>query len=262
MEGIKNMFGLIGTMLSLIIYISPAVPFVEVYKGNLNYEETPGFIISSSYINCFCWTIYGSIINSEPIRICNLIGAIANLALICFYLFYEIKKYKYDAIINSAILILGSFAVYMGFKNMTENQNTIGKICIMTYLAVFLYPIQILIKIITEKNYNLIIINDEFISAGAYCCWFFYGIFKLNIYIIFPSIIGISISGIQIYLYYNLKKGGFNFEEKEFSPNIGNKNTKVNDAKKDEECKAFKNDEESHINEKDEDSKIIEKVDN
>lgn len=264
MDGFRDTIGWAGTMLTLFNYFSPAIPFIHLYQGKLKYEETPAFIVSSNYVNCFCWTIYGSIIDSDPLQICNLIGVLLNLVLICFYLFHEVKKYRDDAVTNIIILVLGSFAVYKGLNSMGyfEKKNAIGKICNITSLAVFIYPIQIIYKVLKEKKYDLISINTEYICATAYCCWFIYGLFILNIYIIIPNIIGISISCFQIYIFNYLKKRRITFEEKESSRTIGIENTKVLEEKNDEENNSNKDDEESHINEKDESSKIIEKNDN
>lgn len=263
MDGIRDTIGWAGTMLSMFFYFYPAIPFLYLYQGKLNYEETPAFIVSSNYVSCFCWTIYGSIIGSEPLQICNLIGTLLNLVLICFYLFHEIKKYRDDAITNAIILVLGSFAVYKGFNSMNyfENTNSIGKICIITSLAEYIYPIQLIYKVLKEKKYNLISINTEYISAMAYFCWFLYGITLFNIYVIIPNIVGIGISGIQIYIFNNFKTGRNIPEEKESSPTIGIEKTKASEGKK-EDNNTNKDDEEKHINEKDETSTIIEKVDN
>ena len=75
-EIFQDLFGWAATCLTLCFYCSPILPFINVLKGKLNFEDTPGILVTSIYINSFCWYIYGDTIFSEPIKICNLIGVI------------------------------------------------------------------------------------------------------------------------------------------------------------------------------------------
>ena len=85
-----------------------------IVESKISYEETPGVLVSTTYINCFCWYIYGDTIFSYKVKICNLIGSIITITLISIYFIYEIRKYTLDAILNVLIIITGSYATYHG----------------------------------------------------------------------------------------------------------------------------------------------------
>ena len=89
----KEAFGWAATCLTAGFYVSLITPFFKIFKGKLSYEDAPIVVITVSYINCFSWCVYGNMISSNQIKICNLVGVISTLILIIIYLIYEIKKY-------------------------------------------------------------------------------------------------------------------------------------------------------------------------
>ena len=64
----------IAAALSLIYYISPIIPFFNVHKGKLYFEDSPGTFVSCCYVNCLIWFIYGKIISNIQIEYSNLIS--------------------------------------------------------------------------------------------------------------------------------------------------------------------------------------------
>ena len=202
----RESFGWIATCLTMCFYISPVIPFINVFRKKISYEDTPAIIVTTSYVNCLCWYIYGDMIYSNQIKYCNLIGAVSSLILVCIYLLFELKKYTLDAILNSLIIITGTYSIYRGFTLIIDDDDIIGKICIATSCIVFLSPIQLIYRVIKEKNYNLIPIYTAYVSLASTSCWVAYGIFITDINVIFPNIIGLILAIIQIIIFQNYKK--------------------------------------------------------
>ena len=261
MDKAQEIFGWVATSLTMCFYISPVIPFINVFKGKLNYEDTPIIVISASYVNCFCWYIYGEMIFSNQIKICNMIGAISSLILICIYLIFELKTYAIDALLNALIIITGSLALYRGLLYTINDDSIIGKICNGTSIVVFLSPIQLIYRVIKEKNYFLIPIYTAYVSFIASSCWVTYGVFIKDIYVILPNIIGILLAIIQIIVYTNYKRKYPSIGEKEMSSTIGIENIGNDEGKKDESTN-IKVDENSQNNAKEKPVKIILKNDN
>ena len=261
MDKIQEIFGWVATSLTMCFYISPVIPFINVFKGKLNYEDTPVIIISTSYVNCFCWYIYGDMIFSDQIKLCNLIGAFSSLILICIYLAFEIRKYTIDAILNSLIIATGTYVVYQGLTIIINNESIIGKICNCTAIIVFLSPIQLIYRVINEKNYNLIPIYTAYVSFVASSCWVSYGVFLKDIYVILPNLVGIILAIIQIYVYTSYKRKNPAIGERDFTSTIDIVNTGLDEGKKEERTN-IKIDEETQNNSKEKPVKIIEKVEN
>lgn len=255
-----ELFGWLATTLTMCFYISPVIPFINVIKGNLKYEDTPIFVITTSYVNCFCWYIYGNMILSSQIKLCNGTGAISSLVLICIYLLYELKQFKVDAILNSLIIIVGSLALHKTLTVLIWDQSITGKICNVTSIIVFLSPIQLIYRVITEKNYILIPIYTAYVSFISTSCWICYGIFIGDIYVILPNIFGVILAVIQIYVYIYYKRKYPNIKPKVEST-IDYENSGNYEGKK-EESTIMKIDVDNHNNLNEKPVEISSKIDN
>ena len=261
MDKIQEIFGWVATGLTMCFYISPIIPFINVFKGKLSYEDTPVIIISTSYVNCFCWYIYGDMILSDQIKMCNMIGAISSLILICIYLLFELKKYAIDAILNALIIITGTLALYRGLTVIINDDSIIGKICNGTSIIVFLSPIQLISRVIKEKNYIIIPIYTAYVSFIASSCWVTYGVFIHDFYVILPNLIGIILAIIQILVYFNYKRKYPSIGDKVINPTIDIETETGNEDGKKDESTSIKVDEDSHNNVKEKPVKIITKTD-
>ena len=245
----------------MCFYFSPIFPFINVLKGKLNYEDTPGILVISIYINSFCWYIYGDTIFSDPIKICNLIGVSISFFLMVIYLAYEIKKYMVDAILNISIIFTGSYAIYKGFTIMIDDDTIIGKICFGTSCLVFFTPIQLIYRVTKEKNYNLIPIYLSCASLLSSCFWIIHGVFIKDLYIVFPNVIGIILAKILIFIFLKYKRKYPGIGERESSSTIDietNENEKEKEKKEEE---SNKDDEEAPATEKEKPIKIVSKID-
>ena len=259
-ERIQDLFGWAATCLSICFYFYPFFPFLNILKGKLNYEDSPGILVTSIYINSFCWYIYGDTIFSDPIKICNFIGAFISFFYMLIYLAYEIKKYTVDAILNILIIFTGSYAVYKGFTIMIDDDTIIGKICFGTSCLVFFTPIQIIYRVTKEKNYNIIPIYLATSSLFSSCFWIIHGVFIKDLYIVFPNLIGIILAKIQIFIFLKYKRKYPGIGETESSSTIGIE-TNENEKERKEEG-SNRDDEDAPAKEKEKSVKIVSRIDN
>ena len=225
MDNSQEYFGWAAACLNVCHYIAPVIPFINVIKGKLNYEDTPGVFISTCYANSFVWYIYGDMILSDQIKIANCIIACISLILIFIYLIYELKKYWLDSILNALILMSGSWAVYRTLVYLVDDEKIIGKIAVATLLLVYLNPIYILYKVIKEKNYIIIPIYPIWVYLFGCVAWIIYGIYLSDLYIVIPHIGGIIISLLQILIFVNYKRKYPVINEKIYSSTIGIEST-------------------------------------
>ena len=258
MDTVQECFGWAAACLTVCYYVGPAIPFINVLKGKLNFEDTPGVFVTCCYINCFIWYIYGDIIFSDQIKISNMVSAGFSLFLMIIYLAYELKKYLIDAILNTLIVITGTWAVYRSLTILIDDDRIIGKICIGTTIIVYLTPIQIIYRIIKEKNYNLIPVYSAWVYLFACISWVVYGILINDFYVVCPHIAGIILSLIQIIVFLHYKRKYPGIGEREFSSTIGIETSGNEESKKEET--PIKIDEDNQPKGKDKPVKIISKL--
>lgn len=219
---VKDLFGWAATILTAGFYISLITPFFNIFKGIISYKDAPIVIIIISYINCIIWVIYGTMIHSNQIKACNTVGGISTLILIIIYLAYEIRKYCLNSIIYVLILVIGSIIIFKFLTVIINDAQIIGKICVMAKFFVFISPVQLIYRVIKEKNYILIPIYASFVSFLSCICWVSYGFFINDFNVVIPNAIGLILALIQFYVYFFYKKKYPNLSQRTSSLGIEN----------------------------------------
>jgi hypothetical protein len=221
MDKVQEISGWLAMAVTTCGFLFPVFPYINVLRGRMNYEDTPSFFVITSYINYFCMYVYGDLVFSDQVKYCYLVGSIINCVLMVIYLVYEIRRYLVDTILNALILITGTWALYRCLTIIIDDDRIVGKICILTFCVVFITPVQILYRVLKERNYNLIPIYNCWVSLCFSSLWIVYAIFISDFYILFPNIINIILSLAQIAVYINLSRKYPAIGQREFSSTIG-----------------------------------------
>ena len=234
MDFIQECIGWLGACMNVCFYLSPVTPFINVLKGKINFEDTPGIYVTTCYVNCFLWYIYGDMIFSDQVKISNMISSIICLLLMLIYIIFEIRRYFLDAVLNLLILLTGSWAVYRALTIIIDDDRIVGNICIGTTLIIFLSPIQILYKVCNDKNYNLIPVFSACIYFLNSFFWLIYSIFIKDFYLGFPNALGIILSCIEIIVFLNFKKKYLGIGERVTDSTIDIVTGNIDDSKKED----------------------------
>lgn len=221
MESFQEGIGWVACCINILYFIGLCVPYIKVLKGKLYFEETPGFFVTSCYINCVIWYVFGDMSFSDQVKYSFLISAYICMAFMAIYLFYELKDFFGDAIMNILLLVIGTASSYRGLVYIVNDDRIVGKIGIGTAFVMYLTIIQNIYRVIKVKNYMFIPILSAFVYLLACIIWIIYGIFIEDFIIIFPHSIGGVLSLIQIVIFFNFKKKYPIIGEKEFSSTIG-----------------------------------------
>lgn len=231
MDKVQEIGGWLAMAVTTCGFLFPVFPYINVLRGRMNYEDTPSFFVITSYINYFCMYVYGDLVFSDQVKYCYLVGSIVNCVLMVIYLVYEIRRYLVDTILNALILITGTWALYRCLTIIIDDDRIVGKICVLTFFVVFITPVQILYRVLKERNYNLIPIYNCWLSLCFSSLWIVYAIFISDFYILFPNIINIILSLAQIAVYINLSRKYPAIGQREFSSTIGIETTSTEEIK-------------------------------
>ena len=234
MESFQEFCGWSASVLTIISFIFPIFPYLNVIRGKLSFEDTPAVHVTTCYINYFCWYSYGSMIFSDQIKYCYLIGSIINCILMVIYLAYEVKKYLFDSILNVLILITGTWALYRALIIIIDDDKVVGKISVGTCFIVYLSSIQIIYKVLKDKNFLLIPFYNCWLIFAYSICWVAYGVFITDTYLIVSYSVAIALSLIEIAIYLNYKKKYPSIGDREFSSTIGIESSNDESTKKEE----------------------------
>ena len=211
MEDVQNakFIGWVATCASTCFFCSQVQPFLEVLKCKKNFELLPIAFVSTLYIDCFAWMIYGLRIANENIKMANIIGCSILTSLILIYLGFELKTYFVDSILNAIILVLSSLVIHKGLINVASESDTVALICLGFRAVTFVVPCVNIYQFIKEKNPALINHIPVILYIISCACWLCYG-FKLdNNYIKLANCFGLLLGIVQIamiaiyYIYKN-----------------------------------------------------------
>ena len=204
---IQKCFGWLAFFININFYLSSITPFLNVIKGKLHYEETPGIYVTTCYINCLIWYIYAKMKNNNLIKISYMISGIICLIFISIYLIFEAKKYLCDSILNTFFIVTGTWAFYRALILIVGKIKLVGYITILATFILFISPMMKLDKMIKEKNFKL----TQTFSAWKYLVysisWLIYAIFLKDIYLIITNSLGIIFALFYIFIkiYYKNK---------------------------------------------------------
>lgn len=212
----EEIFGWMAGILTFIFFIIVSKPFINLSRGKISLEETPGFYIALNYVNSLCWYIYGDFLYNDCIKKVYFLGCIISFILYFIYLFHEAEKYKKEAIINGIIIISITYIIYIGLTILIGDVDIIAKFCFASNSILFFYLIPRMYYAIKDKNYTLIPFNRACCSLLTGLCWAIYGYEIDEYYVFLINIIAIIISMIEIFLYLKYKR-------KYFSINVQNK---------------------------------------
>lgn len=255
--------GGVAAGLTLFFFLSYMLPFYDLIKEKISFEDISGFYLGIIYINCLCWYIYGDFLYSGFIKRSYLFGTISTFILLFIYLFYELKKYRTDAILNGIIILSGSYMIYLVLVNMIDNVDIIAKICFGTYSLFFIYPIYTIYRVIIDKDYSYIPFYSVCGSFFASLCWVIYGYGITENYIVYPHSIYAILSATEISIYLNYKKRYPNRFNNNDIPTIGIENTENEGIKKEEKYRIEnKLDDENQPSIIEKPVKVVEKADN
>ena len=249
LDDYNEMIAWVAAGLTMAFYLPKIGPFINVLQGLKNFEDTPAFYTIISYLNALFWFLYGDLLFSDQMRLSYMVVCIICLISMGIYLIFEIKKHFIDMLLNLMILVSVSWGIYRYFTLDFDDDKLLGKICIISSIVLYSFPIYTIFRVIKDKNANLIHIYNITIYFLSVLCWFVYGIIDKDYFIAFPYLLGGIIALIQIILYhfYTKKYTGLGNGKKLINNTVGiennekieeNSSLKNNSIKYEEEIKS------------------------
>ena len=168
MDTLQESIGWLAGCFNVCFYLTPTFNFIKVLKGKVNFEESPGVYVTTCYVNCFIWFIYGDMIFSDQVKISNMIAALINLIFMLIYLAFELRKYFVDAILNTLILITGSWACYRALTIVIDDDRVVGQRLLYSYPRFKYYIKSSRKKIIILYQYSPLLFIYLLVYFGSF----------------------------------------------------------------------------------------------
>ncbi|XP_057960933.1 bidirectional sugar transporter NEC1-like [Malania oleifera] len=207
-------FGLLGNIVSFLVFLAPVPTFYRIYKK----KSTEGFQSIPYVVALFSamLLLYYSFLktNAPLIMSINSIGCAIETAYLIIYLIYAPKKEKIFTwwLVGAnfgmyGLILLLTFFLTSGFKRVM----VVGWICASICLAVFISPLSIMSQVIRTRSVEYMPFYLSFFLTLCATMWFFHGLFIKDFYIAVPNVFGFLFGIAQMILYIiykDSKKGG------------------------------------------------------
>ncbi|XWS42365.1 hypothetical protein CRYUN_Cryun16bG0008300 [Craigia yunnanensis] len=205
MASLSFIIGIIGNVISLLVFASPIKTFWEVVKkkSTENYKGVPYI---TTLLCTSLWTFYG-IINPDGLLVMtvNGVGAIFELIYVTLFLIYapkdkKVKTAKFVAVLNvgflGAVIAVTVLAIH-GKTRLTF----VGILCAGLTIGMYASPLSAMRTVIQTKSVEympFLLSFFLFINAGV---WSAYAVLVKDIYIGLPNAIGLVLGSAQLILY-------------------------------------------------------------
>lgn len=202
-------FGLIGNVVSFMVFLSPLPTFYKVYKK----KSTEGFQSVPYVVGLFSamlWIYYALLkANALLLITINSVGCFIETLYICFFLFYAPKKARIESVKLIVLMIVVGFGLIVGLTQFFATGATrvaiVGWICLVFALCVFVAPLGVVRQVIKTKSVEYMpILLSAALTLNA-ITWFFYGLLLHDFNIAIPNVLGFTFGVLQMILYFVYK---------------------------------------------------------
>ncbi|XP_010929602.1 bidirectional sugar transporter SWEET14 isoform X2 [Elaeis guineensis] len=202
-------FGILGNIISFMVYLAPLPTFYRVYKK----KSTEGFQ-SVPYVvalfSAMLWIYYAFIKADAYLLVTiNSIGCVIETMYIVMYLSYAPKKARIFTAQVLLLLNVGLFGLIVLVTLMVakgpERVHVLGWVCVSFSISVFVAPLSIIRLVIRTKSVEFMPFWLSFFLTMSAIAWFSYGLLTKDIYVALPNILGFIFGVVQMGIYIAYK---------------------------------------------------------
>ncbi|KAL0291412.1 UNVERIFIED_CONTAM: Bidirectional sugar transporter SWEET14 [Sesamum radiatum] len=153
-------FGLLGNIVSFMVYLSPIPTFYQIYKKKTSegFQSVPYVV---ALFSAMLWIYYALLkYNTTLIITINSVGCFIETIYICFYLFYAPKKERVQTLKLLFLLIVCGFGFIVLSTHFlvkaSLQANVVGWICLVFSLCVFIAPLCIVIPNVLGFSFGVL----------------------------------------------------------------------------------------------------------
>ena len=206
----------IGTIIGIILNLSPCVLFYNIHLGKEKYTIIPESMLIFNILCPSLWACYWYL---QEDKFVPFFSAVAGLGISeifsLLYLYYLsgkcLKKYLLFALLEINLVIEFNYVLI----RIIGDYPTVGNIAVVVNILTYIAPGQNIIKVCKEKNYKLIPIASTLSGASCALSWLTFGLLIKDIHTIIPNTLGLIFAGINslIWAYFYCKRDKDSEEE-------------------------------------------------
>ncbi|KAM2334730.1 hypothetical protein ACFXTH_012236 [Malus domestica] len=205
MEGLSFFVGVIGNIISVLMFLAPVPTFWRIVKHRST-EDFESLPYVCTLLNSSLWTYYGIIKSGELlVATINGFGATVEIVYLCLFLKYAPAKMRVKTVILIGTLDVGFLAVailatWLALVGDTRI-DAIGFICAGLNIIMYASPLVVMKTVVTTKSveYMPFFLSFFFFINGG--VWTFYAWLLQDVFLGVPNGIGFLLGTTQLVLY-------------------------------------------------------------
>ncbi|XP_039161217.1 bidirectional sugar transporter SWEET12-like [Eucalyptus grandis] len=204
-------FGLLGNLISFVVFLTPVPTFYRVCKRNSTegFQSVPYVV---SLLSAMLWLYYASI-NSESndflLITVNSVGCVIETIYVALYLAYSPKKAKIFTV-KLMVTGFGGFCSFLLLSGLLTKASTrvqlLGWLCVGFSVSVFAAPLSVMRMMIRTKSVEFMPCSLSFFLTLSAATWLLYGLFLKDIRVAVPNVLGFILGVFQMGLYLIYRK--------------------------------------------------------
>jgi len=225
-DNVQKLLEWIGTIFSLLYFITPAIQIVRVFLGKSSKESVPLFLLLSIIFNCLFWIIHGTKNGNSWVTLflSNGVGFLVNISLLYSYLYIflnkQIKYFLFYSVFILNLLIEITYLIYryvfLGHEDK-DNSYTIGFVATIVNVIMYASPLTNVFQLFKTGNHESLPIITNLFGFFATLFWMIYGIKQNYSDTIVSNGVSLGFVSIQILLWaFFYFKGSNNEEQSDF----------------------------------------------
>ncbi|XP_042049910.1 bidirectional sugar transporter SWEET16-like [Salvia splendens] len=209
MASLSFIIGIIGNVISILMFTSPLNTFKQVVK-NKSTEDYKGLPYITTLLSTSLWTFYGLLKTGGLLVVTvNGAGAALHVVYVIIFLIYaphniKIKSVKLVAAVNVAFLGIVIIITLLALKGETRI-TLVGLLCAGLTIGMYAAPLSAMrtvIKTRSVKYMPFLLSFFQFLNGGV---WSTYALLVKDYYIGVPNGIGFVLGSLQLILYMMYK---------------------------------------------------------
>ncbi|KAB2595257.1 bidirectional sugar transporter SWEET17-like [Pyrus ussuriensis x Pyrus communis] len=199
------LFGVLGNIMSGLVYISPANVFVRIVKRRST-EEFESIPYVSKLLNAYFWSYYGLVEpNSVLVASVNIFGAGVEIVFLTIFLLFATPRMKartamlvaaLDVAFPAAAILLTQFLLH-GNKRI----DVAGLFCVVFSMIAYASPLSAMKTVVILKSVEYMPFLLSFILFLNGGVWTTYSILAKDLFVGIPNGIGFLLGTAQLILY-------------------------------------------------------------
>ncbi|PHU28098.1 Bidirectional sugar transporter SWEET5, partial [Capsicum chinense] len=201
--------GVIGNIIALVLFLSPLMTFVRIWKSK-SVEQFSPIPYLATFVNCALWVLYGlPMVQPHSILVITINGTGLGIEIVYLMLFflYSDRKQRIKVILIVVVEII--FVAVLAFCVLTfvhkdeikKRAAIVGSICMVGNILMYASPLSVMKLVIKTKSVEYMPFFLSLFSFLNGVSWTAYALIRFDAYILAPNSMGTALGLAQLLIY-------------------------------------------------------------